>query len=138
MPREPEIYVRKGATAPTPLLDKLGVKPGQRILALGPLDPGFIAELRAAGADVSTRKRPENDLIFLDAPERDALWQLGPVQEHLKRDGAIWTIRPKGVKQITERDVMEAAKLAGLVDVKVAKYSETHTAEKLVIPVAQR
>ena len=138
MPKTPEIYVRKGASAPTLLLDKLGVKPGQRILALGKLDKDFLAQLKAAGADVSTRKRPENDVIFLDAPERDALWQLGPVQEHLKRDGAIWTIRPKGVKQITERDVMEAAKLAGLVDVKVAKFSETHTAEKLVIPVAQR
>jgi len=39
---------------------------------------------------------------------------------------------------ITERDVMEAAKAAGLVDVKVARFSETLTAEKLVIPVAQR
>jgi hypothetical protein len=138
MPKTPEIYIRKGASAPTPLLDKLGIKPGQRILALGKLDQDFIAQLKAAGADVSTRKRAENDIIFLDAPERETLWQLGPLQEHLKRDGAIWTIRPKGVKQITERDVMEAAKLAGLVDVKVAKFSETLTAEKLVIPVAQR
>ena len=138
MPKTAEIYVRKGATGPTPLLDKLGIKPGQRILALGKLDRVFIAQLKSAGADVSTRKRPDNDLIFLDAPERDALWQLGPLLGCLKRDGAVWTVRPKGVKQITERDVMEAAKLAGLVDVKVAKFSETHTAEKLVIPVAQR
>ena len=138
MPKTPEIYIRKGASAPTPLLDKLGIRPGQRILAIGQMDPDFIAQLRAAGADVSTRKRPNTDLIFLAAPDRDALWHLGPLQEYLERDGAIWTIRPKGVKQITERDVMEAAKLAGLVDVKVAKYSETHTAEKLVIPVAQR
>jgi len=33
---------------------------------------------------------------------------------------------------------MAKAKEAGLVDVKVASYSETHTAEKLVIPVAKR
>lgn len=39
---------------------------------------------------------------------------------------------------MTERDVMEAAKAAGLVDVKVARFSETHTAEKLVVPIAQR
>ena len=138
MPKTPEIYVRKGASAPTPLLDKLGIKPGQRILLVGKIGSEFIAQLKASGADVSTRKRPENDIIFVDAPERDALWQLGPLQAHLKRDGAIWTIRPKGVKQITERDVMEAAKIAGLVDVKVAKFSETLTAEKLVIPLAQR
>ena len=138
MPRTPEIYVRKGASAPTPLLDKLGIKDGQRILIVGTVDPDFVASLRATGADVSTRKRRDNDLIFLDAPERDTLWQLGPLQELMKRDGAIWTIRPKGVKAIAERDVLETAKATGLVDVKVARFSETHTAEKLVIPVAQR
>jgi hypothetical protein len=33
---------------------------------------------------------------------------------------------------------MEGGKLAGLVDVKVVGFSETHTAEKFVIPVANR
>jgi hypothetical protein len=33
---------------------------------------------------------------------------------------------------------MRAGKLAGLVDVKVARFSDTHTAEKFVIPVARR
>ena len=33
---------------------------------------------------------------------------------------------------------MAAGKAAGLVDVKVVKFSETHTAEKFVIPVARR
>jgi len=33
---------------------------------------------------------------------------------------------------------MGAGKRAGLVDVKVARYSETHTAEKFVIPLARR
>jgi hypothetical protein len=42
------------------------------------------------------------------------------------------------VKTITEGDVMAAGKAAGLVDVKVVRFSETHTAEKFVIPVALR
>jgi hypothetical protein len=33
---------------------------------------------------------------------------------------------------------MEAGHAAGLVDVKVVAFSETHTAEKFVIPVAKR
>lgn len=33
---------------------------------------------------------------------------------------------------------MTAGKQAGLVDVKVVSFSETHTAEKFVIPVAKR
>jgi len=34
--------------------------------------------------------------------------------------------------------VFSAAKKAGLVDVKVASFSATHTAEKLVVPVKAR
>jgi len=34
--------------------------------------------------------------------------------------------------------VIAAAKEAGLVDVKVVRFSDTHTALKLVIPVARR
>jgi len=33
---------------------------------------------------------------------------------------------------------MAAGKHAGLVDVKVVSFSDTHTAEKFVIPVAKR
>jgi hypothetical protein len=47
-------------------------------------------------------------------------------------------IRPKGVTQITEADVLTAGKAAGLVDTKVARFSDTHTAEKLVIPKERR
>ena len=78
------------------------------------------------------------DAIFVAANERDDLERLVTVQKFLKRDGAIWVIRPKGSARITEKDVMSAGKAAGLVDVKVARFSETHTAEKFVIPVARR
>jgi hypothetical protein len=47
-------------------------------------------------------------------------------------------VRPKGSKAITEAETMAAGKRAGLVDVKVVSFSETHTAEKFVIPVAAR
>ena len=39
---------------------------------------------------------------------------------------------------ITEMEVMKAGKAAGLVDVKVVRYSDTHTAEKYVIPLRLR
>jgi hypothetical protein len=47
-------------------------------------------------------------------------------------------IRPKGRPEISERSVMAAGKAAGLVDVKVVAFSSTHTAEKFMIPVANR
>ena len=133
-----EIYVRKGTGAPATLMEKLGIKAGQRVLIVGGLDEEFAQALKAAGADVSTRKRGENDVIFLRADSDGDLGQLWPLQEQMKRNGAIWVIRPRGVKTITEMDVLNTGKAAGLVDVKVARFSETHTAEKFVIPVANR
>ena len=45
---------------------------------------------------------------------------------------------PRGTKEISDADVMAAAKAAGLVDVKVVRVSEVLTGEKLVIPVTKR
>ena len=50
----------------------------------------------------------------------------------------IWTLRPKGSKDLTEQEMMRAGQTAGLVDVKVVSFSETLTAEKFVVPVAHR
>jgi hypothetical protein len=50
----------------------------------------------------------------------------------------IWTLRPKGSKDLTEQEMMRAGQTAGLVDVKVMSFSDTLTAEKFVIPVAKR
>jgi hypothetical protein len=44
----------------------------------------------------------------------------------------------KGRKELNENHVREAALDAGLVDVKVARFSETHSALKLVVPRARR
>ena len=123
---------------PPSRLDKLGVKPSHRVVVLGVEDGEFHRELEARGARVSTKAGDAADLIFYAAASRAALAKLVPLQKHLKRDGAIWVIRPRGVKTITEADVMEAGKAAGLVDVKVARFSDTHTAEKFVIPVRSR
>jgi len=45
---------------------------------------------------------------------------------------------PKGVKTITQADVMAATKASGLVDVKAAAFSKTHTALKALIPKLAR
>ena len=63
---------------------------------------------------------------------------LADLRDALAPAGALWVLRPKGCGAITESDVMAAGKAAGLVDVKVVRFSETHTAEKFVIPVSKR
>ena len=53
-------------------------------------------------------------------------------------NGGIWAVSPKGDPSIADVVVMAAARDAGLVDNKVVRWSDTHTALKLVIPVAHR
>jgi hypothetical protein len=47
-------------------------------------------------------------------------------------------IRPKGGPDIKEVDIIDAAKGAGLVDNKIARFSETRSAMRLVITLALR
>jgi Protein of unknown function (DUF3052) len=123
---------------PKSIFDKLGVKAGQKISIAGPVDEDFVAQLEARGCDVAKKPRANSDLLFFAANAREDLKKLARLRESLAPNGALWVIRPKGSDAISEAEVMSAAKTAGLVDVKVAKFSATHTAEKLVIPAARR
>jgi len=123
---------------PPTRIDKLDVKPGQLVLFVGIRDSTLREEIETRGAMVLARPIQPVDAIFVAANERADLRRLATVQNFLKRDGAIWVIRPKGSAHISENDVMAAGKDVGLVDVKVVRFSETHTAEKFVIPVSKR
>ncbi|MGH8103778.1 MAG: hypothetical protein ACREJQ_04570 [bacterium] len=72
------------------------------------------------------------------ANRREELKESGKLKKALKSNGALWVIRPKGSGDISEAEVMSARKAVGLVDMKVVKFSETHTAEKFVIPLTER
>ena len=128
----------KKIKSPKGRIDKLGVKAAQRVSVVGLADGAFLAELEARTKDVSRTARKDSDHLFFGAEARPALERLAALRAYLKPDGALWVVRPKGVKAITEGDVREAGKAAGLVDVKVVSFDETHTAEKFVIPVSQR
>jgi hypothetical protein len=120
-------------------LDKLGVKPGVSVSLVGVVDKIFLIELRRRSIDLSVGTvREGSDLIFVGAEGRADLEKLEELKRSIKDDGAIWVVRPKGKREITEAEVMAAGKQAGLVDVKVVSFSETHTADKFVLPVAAR
>ena len=126
-------------TNPPSRLDKLGVKAGMLVGMAGARHDELIAEVESRGARVPRSVPPGTaDIVFYGAERREALDRIAAVKRSLKPDGALWVIRPKGSAAITESEVMSAGKRAGLVDVKVASFSETHTAEKFVIPRANR
>ena len=125
---------------PPSLLDKLGVKPGMRVAVLGVDDAAFLAELATRTEEIA-RKTPKKDteIIFFGANAASDLARLATLRERLTPAGAIWVVHTKGkAATFKDVDVFAAAKKAGLVDVKVAAFSGTHTAEKLVVPVKLR
>ena len=123
---------------PKSVVEKLGVKPGQRVALDGLDQPGFRellsdrgAELVGSGADI--------DHLFVAAESRDDLAKLAQLRSRLAPDGGLWTIRRKGKgAPVSESDVRAAGRATGLLDVKVVRFSDTHTADKFVIPRAER
>jgi len=136
-------------TYTTPLLDKLGVRPGMRVAIVGVLeDPDedledgrpFAERLTDRTADITVGDAaPETDLVFLAADSTDDLAALARLRPRLRPTGAIWVVSRKG-RAATLRDVevMAAGRANDLVDNKVVAFSSRRTALRLVIPVALR
>lgn len=125
---------------PRALLDKLGVKPGMRLAIVSVNDPSFEDQLRERCNDVTVgRVARSTDIIFFGAEVAKALDRLATLKKSIVAAGAIWVVYRKG-KEATLKDVevFAAAKRAGLVDNKVASFSATHTASRLVIPLSAR
>ena len=119
-----------------PLLDKLGVKPDMRVAVLAVDDEAFLAEL----ADrVPFSDDPQDaDIVFLAVSEPDHMTQLFSLKNQIQRSGAVWVVYRKGQKVFNENDVLRLGLESGMVDVKVARFSDTHTATKFVIRKADR
>jgi len=124
----------------TPLLDKLGLRPGMRVALIGIDDP----DIRPLIAERTTEltegwPEPETDIVLLGA---DSVADLAPLDDlvgRIRPAGAIWVVSRKGKAAILrDVEVMDAGRAAGLIDNKVASFSATHTALRLVIPVARR
>ena len=123
-----------------PRIDKLGVKPGFRVAIVGVEDPDLLDELRTRTDEILMyRPRDKRDLIFYAAESLNALEELAELKKHIVDSGAVWVVSKKGKERsLNDTDVITAAKRAGLVDNKVVSFSPTHTALRLVIPVALR
>ncbi len=124
---------------PKSLLDKLGVKPGMKVSLLGIDDDGFIKQLRARTDNINQgRAAGDSDIVFVKMTQAKEAARLKQLRAAIKPDGAVWVVWPKGQKAFREDDARNAGPAAGLVDVKVASFSDTLSALKMVIPVKDR
>ncbi len=102
----------------------------------GDLDPAFEALLRQG---VELTGEPPLDIVFLRVDEPADLERLFELRSRLRPAGAIWVLREKGPRRrVTEGDVIAAGRRHGLVDNKIASFSDELSAMRLVIPTALR
>ena len=96
--------------------------------------------LRERTADILKGKpRKPVDLVFMGAREASDLKRLKEVKKWIEPNGAIWVVRPKGGRSaIKDTDVIDAGLAAGLVDNKIASFSDTHGAMRLVFRLRDR
>ena len=121
------------------LLDKLGVTAELAVSIVGIRDPDFLIDISARTKNiVRGRAAAGSALVFLGAEDLSDLFDLRALRDTIAKNGGVWVVYPKGQKHIREIDVINACKSAGLVDNKVARFSETHTALRFVIPLANR
>ncbi len=125
----------------TPLIKKLGMKPGMRgsILDL----PDDAAPLFAdAPIDLISRLSGEFDYIHVFASRRAPLAKrMAQAKQRLRADGMLWVSWPKGGKlgtDLNENVVREIGLGLGLVDVKVAAVDETWSGLKFVYRLRDR
>jgi hypothetical protein len=123
---------------PKPVAEKLGLKDGMRVgldgIEQSELETSskisFVPGTKAAAASL--------DAYFLRLRSKSDLKRIDAARKRLSPSGALWTLRAKGTAEISESIVREAGLAAGLVDVKVVRFSASETAEKFVLPKSKR
>jgi hypothetical protein len=126
----------------TPLVKKIGIKPGHRLAILNP-PHGFDKELAPLPDGVVNAAKARLDVAILFAANQSALAKnLGKLAGKLAPAGMLWVAWPKmssGVPtDLKEGLVQKIGLSAGLVDVKVCAVNEVWSGLKFVIRVKDR
>lgn len=130
---------KKLEEAPKQTIDKLDVKPGAKVWLWGLTDAALIAQIAERTANVSSgRSATKCDVVFVEVNSDDELDRIERASKAIVDSGAIWVVHPKGKNGVADTAIFATAKAVGLTYVKVARISDTLTAEKLVRPKASR
>ena len=119
-------------------IDKLGVKPQMRVALAGVTDDPLLDEIAARDGQVAGAGAKGLDMVFLQVDAPAGLAKVATWAKRIAPTGAVWVITPRKTPGLMDTDVMRAGKAAGLVDVKVTRFSETHTALKFMVPKDKR
>ncbi len=117
----------------------MDVKSGAKIWVFGVDDETLIAQLSERTPRIATgRSASECDVVFVQVNDETQLARINKAASAIMEAGAIWVVHPKGKAGVADTVIFARAAELGLTYTKVARISETLTAEKLVKPVASR
>lgn len=129
----------------TPLVRKLGIKPGTKLVVVGDVPDEYRTWLGPLPerATITGRGRPPFQAVHVFVTTRAELAkQLAHLRKTLTPDGYVWVSWPKKASRvptnITEDVIREVALPLGFVDIKVCAVSEVWSGLKLVIRVSER
>ena len=125
----------------TPLVQKLGIKPGARV-ALVDAAKGFALELPAEAKLVDGKAREVDVIVWFVTAKPAFAKKLASVSARLQPAGGLWIAWPKKASGVatdmTENVVREVALPTGLVDNKVCAIDEVWSGLRLVVRVENR
>lgn len=128
----------------TPLLKKLGIKPGFRMYVHQPPSLYFdwLYPLPEK-VEVAEKLSGQFDLIHLFVKDQKTFRSLlVKAKRYLQKDGMVWTSWPKKssgvVTDLDENKIRDFGLSKGLVDIKVCAVDEIWSGLKFVIPVRDR
>lgn len=111
------------------------------LAGLGQEDAAFRVELARRGAHVVDLRGGQSglDLVFYRVDRPEDLAGIRGLRPLIHDRGAIWVVRVKGPgRTVGETEVIEAARAVDLVDNKIASFSHTLAAMRLVVPLDHR
>jgi hypothetical protein len=118
---------------------KLGLGPGMKVAALGPIEPDALLEIAdVTGAPPSRRLRRAVDLVLLSIDDARGLAAMARVRAALAPGGALWVLWPKGRRDLAHEHVAAAGRAAGFSQTKSLGFSDLRTALRFVRAAARR
>ena len=128
----------------TPLVKKLGIKPGSRIFIIGAPDDfeATLGELPGGVLQVDTLAGPLDFIHFFTKERAELEAQFPSLKAALAPDGMLWISWPKKAAKVPtdldENIIRQIGLAQGLVDVKVAAVDNVWSALKFVYRLEDR
>ena len=128
----------------TPLVNKLGIKPGQRIMLVHP-PPEYFAWIQTPLSGQLCKQNEIPELVHLFAKNnKEFVAEMKKLERVIKKNTSViiwvsWYKKSAGITtDLTEDVIRQYALLNGLVDVKVCAVTDIWSGLKLVVPLKKR